>query len=368
MTVREEQLYWIGLNLIPRVGRITCQKLLAHFGDPQKVFRASKQELLEIAGIGKKIAEEITSFPLEEALAREVKKIERYNIHILTLPDPAYPPLLKAIYDPPPVLYYQGSLLEQDQAAVALVGSRNPTTYGKLVAERLAADLAARRITVVSGLARGIDACAHRGVLKAGGRTIAVAGCGLDLVYPAEHRKLKEQIIQQGAWLSEFPLGTQPERMNFPLRNRIISGLSWGTVVIEAGARSGSLITAEWALEQGREVFAVPGNITSPASRGTHKLLKAGAKLVEGVEDILEDLAPQALPFAEPASQPSSSASLSSREEQILTLITHEEQHIDAIIEQARLPTQVVSGILMQLELRGIIRQVGGQYYVRAIH
>ncbi|RMF83499.1 MAG: DNA-protecting protein DprA, partial [Nitrospinota bacterium] len=277
MAIPEEKCYWIGLNLLPRVGRITYQKLLTHFGSPREVLHASKQELLRVKGIGEKMAEEITSFPLEAALKRELANIERYGVQILTLSDPDYPPLLKTIYDPPPVLYVQGNLCLQDQYAIALVGSRTPTSYGRLVAERLAQDLARRQITVVSGLARGIDGCAHRGALKGGGRTIAVAGCGLDIVYPPEHRRLKEQIIKQGACLSEFPLGTQPERMNFPLRNRIISGLSLGTVVVEAGERSGSLITAEWALEQGREVFAVPGNITSAASRGTHKLIKAGA-------------------------------------------------------------------------------------------
>jgi DNA processing protein len=367
MTLPEEKLYWIGLNLVPRVGRITFQKLLTYFGSPQQVFQASYRDLLQVPGVGQKLAEEITSFSLEEALQREMKNIERYGIQILTLADSCYPPLLKAIYDPPPVLYYQGNLLQQDNTAIALVGSRKPTSYGKLVAERFAQDLAARQITVVSGLARGIDGAAHRGVLKAGGRTIAVAGCGLDIVYPAEHRHLKEQIIQQGAWLSEFPLGTQPDRMNFPLRNRIISGLALGTVVIEAGERSGSLITAEWALDQGREVFAVPGNITSPVSRGAHKLLKAGAKLVEGIEDILEELAPQTLPFPSvtPAPPPQLPSSLLPREELLLDLITAEPQHIDTIIEQAKLPTQVVSGILMQLELRGLIRQVAGQHYIR---
>lgn len=365
----DDHAWWVALNLVPGVGRISFKKLVGYFGHPRDVLQAPIGQLLRVPGIGSKMAHAIASFQATPAVERELRAVERYRCYIVTQEDGVYPPLLKAIDDPPPVLYVKGELGDPNWPAVALVGSRRPSTYGKVVAEQLARGLAAAQVTVVSGLARGIDSTAHMGALAGGGRTIAVLGCGLAYLYPPENRPLADRISQQGAVVSEFSMGTKPDGLNFPLRNRTISGFSLGTVVVEAGERSGALITAQWALEQGREVFAVPGNITAPTSRGTNRLIKMGAKLVERVEDILEELPPYAF-GATPANVPQEpkQASLALEETPLLALLDPvEERHIDWIIERAGLPTGVVSALLLQLELDGRVTQLPGKFFLKAI-
>ncbi|MGH8057785.1 MAG: DNA-processing protein DprA [Candidatus Entotheonellia bacterium] len=365
----DDHAWWVALNLVPGVGRITFKKLVGYFGHPRDVLQASIGQLLRVPGIGSKMAHAIASFQAAPAVERELRAVERYRCYIVTQEDRAYPPLLKAIDDPPPVLYVKGELGDPTRPAVALVGSRRPSTYGKVVAEQLARGLAGAQVTVVSGLARGIDSTAHVGALAGGGQTIAVLGCGLAYLYPPENRPLADRISQQGAVVSEFSMGSKPDRLNFPLRNRTISGFSLGTVVVEAGERSGALITAQWALDQGREVFAVPGNITAPMSRGTNRLIKLGAKLVERVEDILEELPPYAF-GATPASasQEPRQASLPLEETPLLALLDPvEERHIDWIVERAGLPTGAVSALLLQLELDGRVTQLPGKLFLKAL-
>jgi DNA processing protein len=279
--------------------------------------------------------------------------------------------LLKTIEDPPAVLYVKGDLGDPTAPGIALVGSRHPSTYGKVVTEQLARGLVGRGITVVSGLARGIDSVAHLNSLESGGRTIAIMGCGLSHMYPPENRRMAERISRQGAVVSEFPMATKPDRLNFPLRNRTISGLSLGTVVVEAGERSGALITAQWALEQGREVFAVPGNVTAPTSRGTNRLIKMGAKLVEGVDDILEELPAYALGGQyDRASGPRELCQADSTpdERHLLEVLDPvEARHMDWVVEQAHLPTSVVSALLLRLELAGKVVQLPGKLFLKVI-
>lgn len=290
---------------------------------------------------------------------------------IIALGDERYPELLRTIPDPPPVLYCDGSVEPQDRQAVAIVGSRRATPYGLRVTDALAGELSRLGFTIVSGFARGIDAAAHRAALAAGGRTIAVLGCGLDVLYPPEHARLWEEIAGGGAMLTEFAPGTPPRATNFPRRNRIISGLSLGVVVVEAVEDSGSLITARLALEQGREVFAVPGPIDAPTSRGSHGLLKQGAKLVETVDDIVEELLPQ-IERPKRASQSSGKIlavpelpDLSSEEQTVLALMSREPLHMDDLTERSHLTSAEVAGILLALELKAVVRQLPGQRYYR---
>ncbi|MCH7768807.1 MAG: DNA-protecting protein DprA [Nitrospinae bacterium] len=278
----EERYWWIGLNCVPGVGSITSKRLIEAFGTPKHVFSASQGELRSVDGVGGELARRIATFPVEEVLEREVAAVERAGITLCTLHDEDYPPQLVTLYDPPPVLYVRGALMASDQLAIAVVGSRRPTAYGRSVAERLAGELASLGFTVVSGLARGIDGLVHQAALSAGGRTLAVYGSGIDLVFPAEHRELADAIAERGALISEFPMGVPPVAHNFPRRNRIIAGLALGTVVVEAAAKSGSLITARCAMEQGREVFAVPGQVITGKSRGAHRLIKQGAVKLDG--------------------------------------------------------------------------------------
>jgi len=306
------------------------------------------------------------------AFANEIARLQTTGSRVLTLGDGDYPEALRWIPEPPPVLYIRGTLRHEDSLAVAVVGSRRPSPYGQLAAQRLSAELAQYGLTVVSGLARGIDSLAHRGALQAGGRTIAVLGSGINVVYPPEHRRLYDAISAQGAVVSEFPCDTKPDRWNFPRRNRIISGLALGTLVVEASDHSGSLHTARHALEQGREVFAVPGRIDVPSSRGTNDLIKRGAKLVAGMDDILEEL-PAAVrlavgqrgPTSEVTGAPPCLPDLTTAEAQVLALVAPEETHIEAVIHASQLPAQVVASILVSLELRGLVRQFPGKFFVR---
>ncbi len=367
----DDKACWVALHLVPGVGRITFKKLVTYFGHPRDVLQATVGQLTRVSGIGHKIAHAIATFDASKEAERELRAVERHGGHIVTQEEAGYPSLLKTIEDPPPVLYVKGELGDPTVPTVAMVGSRRPSTYGKVVAAQLARELAECGVTVVSGLARGIDSTAHLGALEGGGQTIAVLGCGLSYMYPPENLRLAERISRQGAVVSEFPMATKPDRLNFPLRNRTISGCSLGTVVVEAGERSGALITAQWALEQGREVLAVPGNVTAPTSRGTNRLIKMGAKLVERAEDILEELPQYALgaTHVKPPRREASDSQpdITPDEVRLLALLDPiEERHIDWIIEQARLPTGIVSSLLFKLELEGRATQLPGKFFIKA--
>jgi DNA processing protein len=376
--------YWIALKSVEEVGCVGFRNLLAAFSSPRMVFAAPAPTLQAIPGIGAKTANYIRSFSDWQTAEREVARAQALSVAIVTCQDPFYPKNLLNIYDYPPYLYVKGTL-KPEEIAVAVVGSRIASVYGRFVTEKLSRELALKGITVVSGLARGIDAAAHRGALSGRGRTIAVLGCGLDLVYPPENEALAADIAAQGALVTEFPFGTPPNAPNFPARNRIISGISLGVLVVEAGEKSGSLITARIAAEQGRSVFAVPGAIESAGSRGTHRLIKQGAKLVENVEDILEEILPQTgvlsrhteplpkLTTTEAIPLPMESATgtpaaciegLGDTEKALLTLISRKPIEIDTLITVSGLaPREVQSGLLI-LELAGHIRQLPGKLFL----
>ena len=360
----EDIFYWLALSLTPGVGSILIKRLLDRFKTPEAVFSAPVKELLKIEGLGEKVAREIQNGPLEKGVERELSLLGKVGGKIVTLKDDDYPKRLRDIYDPPALLYVRGELRRVDELAIAIVGSRKTSPYGRWITEKIGQDLARHGVTVVSGMARGIDSVAHMGALQGGGRTIAVLGCGVDVIYPSENRNLFTQIIEHGAVLSEFPMGSPPEGGHFPRRNRIISGLSMGVVIVEAGSKSGSLITANYALEQGREVFAIPGNVGAQGSRGTNQLIKEGAKLVESSEDILEEILPQwrreekTLPIIE-----SPAPDLTEEEEILYKLLGETPLHIDAIIRESQLDPGKVSSLLLNLELKGLISQSPGKCF-----
>ena len=274
--------HWVALSMAPGVGSVLFKRLTEAFGSPEGVFHATAKDLERVEGIGPKVISCLKRFGWKAQVAKELRGLEKAGARLVTWNEEEYPRSLKEIYDPPPLLYVRGSLTPEDQKAVAVVGSRYPTTYGQMYAQRIAMGLSRRGVTVVSGLARGVDSAAHGAALTAGGRTVGVLGCGIDVIYPPENGRLLEAVASCGAVISEFPLGTPPDSDHFPIRNRIISGMSLGVVVVEATLRSGSLITARFALEHGREVFAVPGNADSARSAGTNRLIRQGAKLVTG--------------------------------------------------------------------------------------
>jgi DNA processing protein len=298
-------------------------------------------------------------------LREELARLQEQDIKYVTIEDGEYPRLLRNIFDPPPALFVRGSLSRLGEQAVAVVGSRRPTPYGLAVAEKLGEELARAGLAVVSGMARGIDSAAHRGALAAGGMTVAVLGCGVDVVYPRENRRLMEEIIRSGAVVSEFPPGSPPEAWHFPVRNRIISGLSRATVVVEAAEKSGALITADLALEQGREVMAVPGPVTSPQSRGPNQLIKQGARLVEGAEDILEELGMTCL-FSAGERQSPALPRLTADEEAVYGTLSTEPLPVDVVVEKTGLAVQQVLSALMFLEVKGLVRQFPGRLYARS--
>ena len=371
--------YWVALKWVEGVGNVGFKALLEAFGTPQKVFEAPLSMIKAVPGIGDKTAPQIKSFKDWEKVEKELEFADRTCVSIVTSQDPLYPSQLLSTYDYPAFLYVKGHLKEDD-VNVAVVGSRTASTYGKFTTERLCRELVLRGITVISGLARGIDSAAHRGALSGKGRTIAVLGCGLDVVYPPENEKLFTEISLQGALISEFPFGTPPNAPNFPARNRIISGISLGVVVVEASEKSGSLITARIALEQGREVFAVPGSIDSSGSRGTNKLIKQGAKLIENVEDILEEILPQ-VTSAPKVVKPDQRQKQPDDQQKILTsspdlvlketektvwqVLSQKPVHIDQIITSTGLTAHEVLVILLNLELQGLIEQKPGKTYMR---
>jgi len=344
---------------------VIFNRLIKAFHTPAKVFQATPDMLKRIEGIRSNTIKVITSSAKDSAWAnRELDQLEKLGLGLLTLNDESYPQILKMIYDPPPILYIKGEIQERDGLSLAIVGSRSASAYGKDTTQRLARSLTERGFTIVSGLARGIDTAAHKGALKAGGRTLAVLGSGVDVIYPWENNRLAEEISEHGAVISEFPLGTQPEAPHFPSRNRIISGLSLGTIIIEASFRSGSLITARLALEQGREVFAVPGNVDSPWSKGTNRLIKEGAKLVTDTEDIIEEVLPQyEAPGKLKNESPPEPEDLTLEGKTILALLEASPVPIDSLIQKTGFPSGQVSSLLLDLELKGLVKQLPGKTF-----
>jgi DNA processing protein len=353
----------VRLSLVSGVGPIMRKALLDHFGTPAAVLAAPMSALREVQGIGPKLAQSIASACTEVDAEREIELCRQREITILTGAAADYPPALAEIPDPPGVLFVRGEIKPQDAIAVAIVGSRHATTYGTMVAERLAGSLARAGITVVSGLARGIDAAAHRGALAAGGRTLAVMGSGVLHIYPPEHAELALEVIHSGALISEHPPQSPPMSGSFPQRNRIITGLSLGVIVVEASDRSGALISARHAMEQGREVFAVPGRIDSRMSKGCHRLLRDGAKLVETAEDVLEELGPLVTPAPSADGQAihhPAELMLNELEQQVLAAIGAEPTQVDQIVSASGLPVQQVLATLSVLEMRRLVRRVSG--------
>ncbi len=363
---RQETLFWLSLRQVPGVGNVIYNRLIKKFHSPEKVFHASPEELKKIEGLRSQTIEAIVAFKDNDWAKKELDQIEKKGITFVTIQDERFPRNLKEIYDPPPFLYVKGELREEDNLSLAVVGSRNASSYGKEMTKRLSRTLTERGFTIVSGLARGIDTCAHKGALEGGGRTLAVLGSGIDLIYPWENKAMAEEITLHGAIVSEFPLGTQPEAINFPPRNRIISGLSLGTVIVEASFRSGSLITARMALEQGREVFAVPGNVDSPWSKGTNRLIKEGAKLIMDPDDIIEEVLPQyKAPITSRQGNLPETKGLTPEGQKIFDLLDSNPLHIDHLIQHSGLQTNLVSSLLLELELRELVKQLPGKMFIK---
>lgn len=354
--------YWVSLH---KILYFHAKKYLIwkeYFKSPQEIWQAPAN-VLRKTGFTERNISELIALRHKIEPGKELDKLIKLNIKAIFYDDQAYPENLRHIYDPPALLYVRGTLKPEDRKAIAIVGARNATPYGTIVAEKIAGDLARQGICVVSGMARGIDTAAHKGALKKKGRTIAVLGCGVDVVYPAENKKIMADIASQGAVISEFPLGTEPLAHNFPIRNRIISGLSNGTVVVEAAERSGSLITADQALEQGREVFAIPGNITGNLSKGPHKLIKQGAKMVESVIDILEEFGWEKDEVNIQSTQ-NTMIQLNLEEDMLYRHLSVDPMHIENIIVATGIASGKVSSLLMLMELKGLVRKLPGQYYV----
>ena len=360
----------VALNMIEHVGPIRLRQLLDHFGDAPSILRATRQQLLAARGIGEETATAISNWEKSVNLAAELKRISDFGCHVLTQQDPDYPPSLREIYDPPIVLYVKGRLTERDRNAVALVGSRQTTHYGTETARKLAYQLAYTGVTVVSGGARGIDTAAHQGAISAKGRTVAVLGTGINIIFPAENKDLFDRIAENGAVMTQFPFNRQADKQTFPIRNRIVAGMTLGTVVIEATLNSGALITAHFATDYGRQVFAVPGPITSPRSKGCHELIKKGAKLCEGVEDILSEFEYLFPPSNRPPTPNETghlpALELSENEQKILqALSASEERTTDEVIRHCGLPSSSVSVALFGLEMKRLVKQLPGKMYLR---
>jgi DNA processing protein len=359
----------VALNLVEHVGPVRARQLLEHFGEAPAILRASRQQLLHVRGIGEDTAEAIATWEKTTDLSAELKRIEEFGSHIVTQADPGYPELLRQIYDPPLVLYVKGELGPKDKNAVAMVGSRMTTHYGIETARKLAYQLAYLGVTVVSGAARGIDTAAHQGALSGKGRTIAVLGTGINLVTPPENAKLFEQITANGALVTQFPFNRPADKQSFPIRNRIVAGMTLGTVVVEANLTSGALITANFATEYGRQVFAVPGRIDSPRSKGCHDLIKKGAKLCEGAEDILSEFEYLFPPSNRPPTASETgvlpAVALSENEQRVYDTLSREEISIDDVIRKSGLPSSAVSVALLSLEMKRLVRQLPGKLFAK---
>lgn len=361
--MHENLKYWLALNKIDQVGPVSLKLLYDHFASIEKVWKATAFDLRQVNGLRKGVVDALLKGREQIDLGDEIARLS--GCSVLCLEDETYPANLKNIYAPPPVLYVNGDLNSSDQKAIAIVGTRQASHYGKKIAEQLAAELAGIGFTIVSGLALGIDTAAHRGAIASHGRTLAVLGSAIDCIYPAENKPLASQVVQSGALLSEFPLGTEPDRGSFPRRNRIISGLSMGVIVVEGGCDSGAMITANYALEQGREVFAIPGSLNSQQSKGPHSLIKQGAKLIESVDDILDELQlvlPRQNLRIEAESRPQ--LNLTANEQLVYNLLSTEPLHIDELTQKSALACAEVAGLLMKLELKQAIRQLPGKRFV----
>lgn len=353
---------WLRLSRIELPPR-TAGALVDRFGSPEAIFDAPLAELKRVEGVTDKRAEQIAS-PPPAAIERDLKLVEEMGVSVVPITSPDYPANLRNIYDPPVVLYIRGSLAEADKLSVAIVGSRRAGHYGLAVAHRIASELARRGLSIISGGARGIDTAAHKGALEAGGRTVAVLGCGVDVNYPAENKKLFGAVAERGAVISEFPFGSAPEPWRFPPRNRLISGMALGVVVCQSPEASGALITAGYAAEQGKDVFAVPGNVDDERNRGCHALIKDGARLVESASDILSELG---LDSAEDESPQLSLPieSLSDTERAVASLLSLDPVQMDDIIAACELPAPMVAGTLTILEMKGVVKRLPGNAYVR---
>lgn len=362
---KDEQEELLRLSAVPGIGPNKIRALVGHFHSVKKIFKAPVKELSNVAGIDQKIADNIKTFDGNQFAKNQLKQLEKTRARLITFWDDDYPKQLKEIYDPPAFLFVKGAFAAEDKYSIGIVGTRVPSNYGKRIAEKLTTALARKGLTVVSGLAYGVDTLAHRHALQNGSRTIAVLGSGVDIIYPNENRALAKEIASNGVVLSEFPLGAGPDRTNFPRRNRIICGLSLGIVVIEAGIKSGALITAAMALDQNREVFAVPGNIDSAKSFGTNALIKQGAKVVTSVEDILDELQPQLAPMVKQDAPIREPHSLSQSEKALLETLTNEPRHVDEIALSIGQSTSQVLSTLLSLELKDLVKQHAGKLFVK---
>jgi DNA processing protein len=370
----DRHLGWLALALVPGLGARMAGKLLREFGSPEAIFSASLTDL-EALRLPAEVAQAIHSRQSYSAAAKELAGVRAIGAQLIAWDEPVFPRLLREIYDPPPLLYLRGNAELLNRHAISIVGTRRPTPYGNQMAERLARDLAQRGLVVVSGLARGIDASAHRGAIAAAGATVGVLGCGLDVIYPKENRKLFAEVEAHGAILTEFPMGTYPAPQNFPVRNRIIAGMTLGVVVVEGAQYSGSLITARLAMEFGREVYGVPGNVTQPSSFGPNQLIKQGAKLVTGWEDVVEEL-PTPVRTALTVVETTTSAerallileSLSPTERTLYQLLSADcARPIDELVELSGLNSSEVLAALFELEMKGVIRQLPGKQFVKVL-
>jgi DNA processing protein len=370
----EEQLHWLALRFVPGLGNRVALRLVDALGSAEGVFHASATEL-ESLGVASHVVRSLAVGTVFEQASKEAEQARQQGAVLLTIRDQEYPARLREIFDPPLTLYARGNLALMQEPSLAIVGSRRPTAYGRAMSQRLATDLAGRGLVIISGMARGIDSSAHQGALEAGGKTIAVLGTGIDVAYPSENKKLFEAIAQKGLLLSEFPLGAFPAPQNFPIRNRIISGLSLGVLVVEAAQYSGSLITARLAMEQNRDVFAVPGSVTNKNSWGPHILIKQGARLVQDWQDVMEEMPPEVrqrlVPMTD-ATKPEDRASLfseslSETERAIYGLLKVDEPvHIDAILEALpQLSSSEVLATLLELEFKNLVRQLPGKNFVK---
>jgi len=349
----------VELLSVEGIGEIRIYYLLKRFGSAEEVFEASLSELTEVMGMTKELAKKIKNYRRTGIINERIKRLKRLKIKAVTFLDELYPVLLRNITPLPPVIFYRGEIKKEEKLPVAIIGTRNATSYGKYVAERLAEELAESGVTIISGLARGIDTAAHRGALKKG-RTLAVLGCGVDIYYPSENRRLQDEIAEKGAVLSEFNIGIKPIAQNFPKRNRIISGLSAAVIAVEAGEKSGVLNTVAWAAEQGREVFAVPGPIYSKTSKGTNRLIKEGARILTSAEDLLEE-------FALKKRAERIEISLSEEEKRIMNVLSSEPMYVDEIVEKTGMEVSRILELMFSLEIKGAVRQLPGKKYLSQI-
>lgn len=363
-------LHWIALNSIRGLGPVKIKQLLEKFGEPEAVFNQSPSKLVEQGIISGSIVSQLGDPALFRFAQEQLNWAERLKVSVITCNDSAYPSCLKEIFAPPPIIYVKGKIEVFQRHAVAVVGTRIPTVYGKKVTDSICAELVERRLVIVSGMARGIDTSAHQSCINHRGETVAVLGCGLDRCYPPENRELSEKIVENGVLLSEFPLGTPPEAYNFPRRNRIISGMSSAVLVVEAGIKSGSLITAHYALQQGREVFAVPGPISSPVSEGTFNLIRDGAIPARSGHEIAQSLKITTLSLENHTGCPSAGFSmelLQDSEKDVFEQLSTIPVRIDEISTRTGIPVAALYPLLLNLELKGLIRQLSGQLYVTGI-